>query len=420
MKVCPTGEQLKEHQRTHDTIECQFCGKVLARIGAWENHLKIFHNVEIHVPGSEIASNRPKEKIDCNVCGKQFSSKSALAYHLKLHDGKSYQCDKCSKVFNHPSNLKTHQLRHEKKKYYCEKCDKKFHTNFALLMHDNQTHRMAKSWKCKHCSKAFTKCAAFREHIRIHTGEKPFECQICGVRFRKIHHLKTHAKQHEPKTFRGGPFKCQQCPNAVFLHKVSYDRHRKFKHPEVEVNALIGGEHDLFSPEIVLKREYMIEDGEDRVGTSYMVGDLGEVEGIEMVGLDDGNFGIGGQGGQCIIVLSEDTKEDTRSQSYMQTKRRPYLQHLEVSNDVPQTRVILHPQLLKQEIEDVNDDDDEEAEVHEFDEAQLASLQEHMQLSEQMTDVQLQQLSMATLESGKFQVQMDGETFDVYTVAPTD
>lgn len=110
MKVCPTGEQLKEHQRTHDTIECQFCGKVLARIGAWENHLKDFHNVEIQVPGNEDALNRPKDEVDCSVCGKQFSSKSALAYHSKLHDGKSYHCDKCLKVFTHPSNLKTHQL----------------------------------------------------------------------------------------------------------------------------------------------------------------------------------------------------------------------------------------------------------------------------------------------------------------------
>ncbi|XP_063591846.1 zinc finger protein 28-like [Penaeus indicus] len=110
MKVCPTGEKLKEHQRTHDSIECQFCGKVMARIGAWENHLKTFHNVEIQVPGSEEALNRPKEEVNCRICGKQFSSKTALAYHSKLHDGKTYTCDICGKLFNHPSNLKTHKL----------------------------------------------------------------------------------------------------------------------------------------------------------------------------------------------------------------------------------------------------------------------------------------------------------------------
>nr|XP_053630426.1 PR domain zinc finger protein 15-like [Cherax quadricarinatus] len=410
MKVCPTGEQLKEHQRTHDTIECQFCGKVLARIGAWENHLKDFHNVEIQVPGNEDALNRPKDEVDCSVCGKQFSSKSALAYHSKLHDGKSYHCDKCLKVFTHPSNLKTHQLRHEKKRYYCDKCGKKFHTNFALLMHDNQTHRMAKSWKCKHCSKAFTRCAAFKEHIRIHTGEKPFECHICGVKFRKIHHLKNHAKQHEPKKFRSGPFKCQLCPSAVFLHKVSYDHHRKFKHPEVEMSTLIGGESDVFSSKIVLKREYVIESRGEKVSTSYMVGDFKEGEGIEMVGLDDAIFGVGGQ---CIIVLSEASEDDTKNQVL--------LPQIEMSSVTADATPIIETDFLKEEIDDIEgNSDDEVSKFQEFDAVQLASLQEQIQLSEQMTATQLQQISMAALESGKFQVQMDGETFDVYTVAPSE
>ncbi|XP_069986664.1 uncharacterized protein [Penaeus vannamei] len=402
MKVCPTGEKLKEHQKTHDSIECQFCGKVMARIGAWENHLKTFHNVEIQVPGSEEALNRPKEEVDCRICGKQFSSKTALAYHSKLHDGKTYTCDTCGKLFNHPSNLKTHKLRHEKKNYYCDKCGKGFHTNFALLMHDNQSHRMAKSWKCKHCGKAFTRGAAFKEHIRIHTGEKPFECNICGVKFRKIHHLKTHAKQHEPK-MRDGPFKCHECPNAVFLHKISYDRHRKFKHGH---ETLITEGNVFLPPEIVIKGEYMVPESEGRVGTGYVLeGGIEGVEGIEMVGLDEGSLGTGTQGGQCIIVLSETANDDANSQAF--------LQQVEVAEDIK-------PQLISQEDEEEEEEEDEGSEVHDFDEAQLASLQEHIQLNDQMTAAQLQQLSVATLEGGKFQVQMDGETFDVYTVNPTE
>lgn len=150
----------------------------------------------------------------------------------------------------------------------------------------------------------------------------------------------------------------------------------------------------------------MVPESENRVGASYVLeGGIEGVEGIEMVGLDEGSLGTGTQGGQCIIVLSETANdEDANNQTF--------LQQVEVAEDIK-------PQLSQQE-EEEEDEEDEGSEVHDFDEVQLASLQEHIQLNDQMTAAQLQQLSVATLEGGKFQVQMDGETFDVYTVNPVD
>ncbi|CAL4150358.1 unnamed protein product [Meganyctiphanes norvegica] len=429
MKVCPTGEQLKEHQKTHETIECSFCGKILARIGAWETHLKVFHNVEIQVPGNEEALTRPKEELVCPECGKVFVSRPALAYHLRLHDGKSYPCEKCGKVFNHPSNLKTHKLRHEKKTFYCDKCGKGYHTNFALLMHDNQTHRLAKSWKCRYCGKAFTRCAAYKEHIRIHTGEKPFECNVCGVKFRKVHHLKTHAKQHEPKSFRGGPFKCQLCPNAIFLHKISYDRHRKYKHPDLDMNSLISCNENLFSNEVVLKEPLMISSG-GQVGVATligsdeypMMGDFQGVEGIEMVEGEGGS--VGGAQGQCIIYLTENADVDSDA-------NKSFMHHIEVDGQLQQVSQIVEDDIkpiIKTEllVKEVDTEEDLQLElndnchqVREFDDEQLEALQQMNDSAlQQLSSGQLHQLSMSSLSGGKLQVQMpDGETFDVYTIA---
>ncbi|XP_064096792.1 zinc finger protein 816-like isoform X2 [Macrobrachium nipponense] len=167
MKVFLTGEELKKHQKTHTTIECKFCGKILVRIGAWENHLKMFHNVEMQ-------SNRDYvgERFSCDQCDKQFTSKSSIRYHMKLHEGKTYACEKCARVFSHPGTLRNHQLIHEEKKFICDKCGKGFRTNFHLIMHDNQTHRKARSWKCKYCEKAFARCATYREHVRSHCTRK--------------------------------------------------------------------------------------------------------------------------------------------------------------------------------------------------------------------------------------------------------
>ena len=150
----------------HTTIECKYCGKVLVRIGAWENHLRIFHNIENEHSGES------GEIFSCEKCDKQFKSKSSLKYHEKLHDGKIYTCEKCNKEFNHPGTLRNHVLIHEDKKYICDKCGKGFRTNFHLIMHDNQTHRKARSWMCKDCGKAFARCATYREHMRSHNNRK--------------------------------------------------------------------------------------------------------------------------------------------------------------------------------------------------------------------------------------------------------
>ncbi|XP_068234015.1 uncharacterized protein [Palaemon carinicauda] len=167
MKVFLTGEELKKHQKTHTTIECKYCGKILVRIGAWENHLRMFHSVEI-----QSNNDHASEIFSCDKCDKQFTSKSSIRYHMKLHEGKTYTCEKCSRVFSHPGTLRNHQLVHEEKKFICDKCGKGFRTNFHLIMHDNQTHRKARSWKCKYCEKAFARCATYREHVRSHCTKK--------------------------------------------------------------------------------------------------------------------------------------------------------------------------------------------------------------------------------------------------------
>ena len=49
--------------------------------------------------------------------------------------------------------------------------------------------------KCEICGKGFSTNQSLRDHVNIHTGERPYVCKICGKKFassgNKQMHLRT-------------------------------------------------------------------------------------------------------------------------------------------------------------------------------------------------------------------------------------
>ncbi|KFV78475.1 Zinc finger protein 131, partial [Struthio camelus australis] len=164
----------KEHMKTHSTesYKCDICNKRYLRESALKQHLTCYHLDE----GGASKKQRPGKKIHiCQYCDKQFDHFGHFKEHLRKHTGeKPFECPNCHERFARNSTLKCHLT--------------------ACQSGAGAKKGRKKLYECQVCNSVFNSWDQFKDHLVIHTGDKPNHCTLCDLWFMQGNELRRHLK----------------------------------------------------------------------------------------------------------------------------------------------------------------------------------------------------------------------------------
>ncbi|XP_010284064.1 PREDICTED: zinc finger protein 131-like, partial [Phaethon lepturus] len=164
----------QEHMKTHSTesYKCDICNKRYLRESALKQHLTCYHFDE----GGASKKQRPGKKIHiCQYCDKQFDHFGHFKEHLRKHTGeKPFECPNCHERFARNSTLKCHLT--------------------ACQSGAGAKKGRKKLYECQVCNSVFNSWDQFKDHLVIHTGDKPNHCTLCDLWFMQGSELRRHLK----------------------------------------------------------------------------------------------------------------------------------------------------------------------------------------------------------------------------------
>ncbi|XP_034971062.1 zinc finger protein 408 isoform X2 [Zootoca vivipara] len=207
-----SAPQIKEadHERRY---RCKECGKAFLQLC----HLKKHHFVH--------TDHKP---FLCTECGKSYSSEESFKAHTLGHRGvRPFPCPQCHKSYGTKRDLQEHQVLHTgQRPFVCPDCGKSFARRPSLRIH-RKTHQAkeprpsaAAACQCVICERQLANPGSLRNHMRLHTGERPYTCPYCPKSFRQQGNLRGHLRLHTGER----PYCCHFCGDA-FPQRPELRRH---------------------------------------------------------------------------------------------------------------------------------------------------------------------------------------------------
>ncbi|XP_061428132.1 zinc finger and BTB domain-containing protein 17-like isoform X2 [Lethenteron reissneri] len=165
--------------------------------------------------------------LHCAECLLTFETPADHRAHRKTHYKRAkkemkFECTTCGKTMTTRHSFKEHQRLHTgEKPYKCSQCDASFTIQTNLRTHMRK-HSGEKPFVCESCGQCFRNRSTLTVHRRRHTQERPYACTVCGARFRQSDSCKTHMRIHTGEK----PFECNVC-GKTFANRGNLPSHMR-------------------------------------------------------------------------------------------------------------------------------------------------------------------------------------------------
>ncbi|CAL4077295.1 unnamed protein product, partial [Meganyctiphanes norvegica] len=214
-KCFTRGDKLKVHMRIHSNVRpywCQEPGCQYRAIdsGSLKKHMRIHTDERPYKcqlclysarDGSQLTvhlrTHTGDTPFQCMVenCSAAFKTSSDLRRHERLHTGvKPYKCNECDYACAIKSNLTVHiRLNHfQGAKFSCSRCD--FVANNRKQLKDHEKSHSETLLHCEICQHITTSTTSLRQHMLLHSQEKPFQCRYCSFTCKTTGNLRYHVR----------------------------------------------------------------------------------------------------------------------------------------------------------------------------------------------------------------------------------
>lgn len=217
----------KQKDQSERKFHCKDCNKSFFQLGHLKRHSFIHSGLKPFL---------------CPECGKEYCSEESYKAHLLSHQGlRPFKCSQCDKAYGTQRDLKEHSVLHTgQRPYGCEDCGKSFARRPTLRIHRKnyctpRANEIKTLLQCGICNKQLANVCSLRNHMLIHTGEKPYTCTECGSTFRHRGNLRIHQRLHTGEK----PYKCQYCGDA-FPQQPELKRHLILHTGEMHLCTVCG------------------------------------------------------------------------------------------------------------------------------------------------------------------------------------